>query len=89
MLRQLIKSEILKGNEHDQAYENICEDQGWECSEDLNQLFLAEWDAVIESDWWERLQEERLAEDFYEEQIRQTDRADDRRERQQFINKYQ
>ncbi len=88
MIKDLIKSQFLKGNTSEEdCYIELCVDREWEDTEDLYQTFKADYDAVIESDWWEKVQREQRMNEFLEEHDR-TDEREFNLEKSRMVRKY-
>lgn len=90
MIKDLIKQRFLNDttDEHD-CYVSICEANEWNPdSEDLYQTFKADYDAVIESDWWGRVQREQRMNEWVGQQVRDTEDEIDLEIRNQTVNKY-
>ncbi len=88
MIRSLIREQFLQQNtdEHD-VYVSICEDREWEDTEDLYQTFKADYNTVIESDWWEKVQREQRMNEYLEEHDR-TDEREFNLEKSRMVRKY-
>lgn len=94
MIKQNTKTELLNRLNNDTQTFN--EDEVWVSvahrmkadPEDIEQEFEVTYGAVIESDWWERVQEEKRRQQWLDKQIYETDKREFELEKSRLVSRY-